>query len=137
MDSIYVLVYFVNAPTVYSHSKTDLPTTEHTCAFALYAYIHTYTYLYELMTYIHKLYFISCTFVPGCSLLCTQLDFYAKHLSIPRGIAKTRALMENLFCIIACCCTRTPLIIVGAPGSSKTLSFNLALSNLKGAESKM
>ena len=69
-------------------------------------------------------------------VLKDELDFYSKHLSIPRGIAKTQALLENLFCIIACCCTKTPLIIVGAPGSSKTLSFDLALSNIKGAESK-
>ena len=66
-----------------------------------------------------------------------ELDFYKKHLSIPKGIAKTQALLENLFCIIACCCTKTPLIIVGAPGSSKTLSFNLALSNIQGTESKL
>ena len=65
-----------------------------------------------------------------------ELNFYSKHLSIPRGIAKTQALLENVFCIIACCCTKTPLIIVGAPGSGKTLSFNLALTNIKGAESK-
>ena len=64
------------------------------------------------------------------------MDFYSGHLFIPRGIAKTQALMENLFCTIVCCCTSTPLIIVGAPGSSKTLSFNLALSNIKGGESK-
>ena len=69
-------------------------------------------------------------------VLKEELDFYGKHLCIPHGIAKTQALLENLFCIIACCCTKTPLIIVGAPGSSKTLSFNLALSNIKGAESK-
>ena len=69
-------------------------------------------------------------------VLKEELDFYSKHLSIPHGIAKTQALLENLFCIIACCCTKTPLIIVGAPGSSKTLSFNLALANIKGAESK-
>ena len=65
-----------------------------------------------------------------------ELDFYSQHLSIPTDIAKTQALLENIFCIIACCCTKTPLIIVGTPGSSKTLSFNLALANIKGAESK-
>ena len=69
-------------------------------------------------------------------VLKDELVFYSKHFSIPHGIAKTQALLENLFCIIACCCTKTPLIIVGAPGSSKTLSFNLALANIKGAEAK-
>ena len=45
----------------------------------------------------------------------------------------------ELYCksaTIICTATNTPLIIVGAPGSSKTLSFNLTISNLKGPESK-
>lgn len=69
-----------------------------------------------------------------CSLL--QIDFYTNELSLPTGIAKTEALKENLFAVIICTATKTPLIIVGAPGSSKTLSFNLTVSNLKGSESK-
>ena len=65
-----------------------------------------------------------------------QMDFYTNELSLPIGIAKTEALKENLFATIICTVTKTPLIIVGAPGSSKTLSFNLTMSNLKGQESK-
>ena len=65
------------------------------------------------------------------------MDFYMNEIRLPPGIAKTKALKENLFCIIACCCTKLPLIIVGEPGSSKTLSFNLATANFKGADSKM
>ena len=64
------------------------------------------------------------------------MNFYINKLSLPAGIAKTEALKENLFATIICTATNTPLIIVGAPGSSKTLSFNLAISNLKGPESK-
>ena len=58
-------------------------------------------------------------------------------MELPTGISKTRALKENLFAIIVCTVTHTPVIIVGAPGSSKTLSFNLAVDNLKGLESKI
>ena len=58
-------------------------------------------------------------------------------MELPVGIAKTQALKENLFATIVCTVTHTPLIIVGAPGSSKTLSFNLTIANLKGQESKM
>ncbi len=65
-----------------------------------------------------------------------ELDWYADAVELPPGIAKTQALKENLFATIMCCVTRTPLIIEGAPGSSKTLSFNIAVSNLKGKESK-
>ena len=66
-----------------------------------------------------------------------ELNKYMNHVDLPAGIAKIPALKENLFATIVCTVTHTPLIIVGAPGSSKTLSFNLAISNLKGQESKM
>lgn len=67
-----------------------------------------------------------------------QLDWYVKpeNLDLPSGIAKTEALKENLLAIILCCVTRTPLIIEGAPGTSKTLSFNVATANLKGKGSR-
>ena len=64
-----------------------------------------------------------------------ELEYYINHVELPPGIAKTEALKENVFAIIACTVTHTPLIIVGEPGSSKTLSFNVAISNLKGKES--
>ena len=64
-----------------------------------------------------------------------ELDWYIEQVELPTGIAKTEALKENFFATIICTVTRTPLIIVGAPGSSKTLSFNLVISNLKGEES--
>ena len=66
-----------------------------------------------------------------------EVDWYMHQVELPTGIARTRALKENLFATIVCTVTHTPLIIVGAPGSSKTLSFNLAIANLKGQESKM
>ena len=66
-----------------------------------------------------------------------ELEWFCKCIELPPGIAKTQALKENLFATIVCTVTHTPLIIVGAPGSSKTLSFNLAIANLKGPESKM
>ena len=65
-----------------------------------------------------------------------ELDWYINQVELPTGIARTQALKENLFATIICTVTHTPLIIVGAPGSSKTLSFNLVIANLKGQESK-
>ena len=65
-----------------------------------------------------------------------ELDYFINKVKLPNGIARTLALKENLFAIIVCTVNHVPLIIVGAPGSSKTLSFNLAISNLKGQESK-
>lgn len=66
-----------------------------------------------------------------------ELTWYIDQMDLPRGIAKTQALKENIFTNIVCTMTRTPLIIVGPPGCSKTLSFNLVTSNLRGAESKV
>ena len=66
-----------------------------------------------------------------------ELEWYIKQMDIPRGIAKTQALKENIFSIILCTMTTTPLIIVGPPGCSKTLSFNLVTANLRGQESKV
>ena len=66
-----------------------------------------------------------------------ELRWYIDRVILPPNIAKTEALMENVFATIACTMTRTPLIIVGDPGSSKTLSFNIVAANLKGKESKI
>ena len=56
---------------------------------------------------------------------------------LPSGIARTDPLLENVFAIIICTMTHTPLVITGDPGSSKTLSFNLAVSICKGPGSKL
>lgn len=65
-----------------------------------------------------------------------EIDYYIEQVELPSGIARTIALKENLFATIICTITHTPLIIVGAPGSSKTLSFNQTIANLRGMESK-
>ena len=65
-----------------------------------------------------------------------ELNWYMALIDLPTGIACTQALKENIFATIICTVTHTPLIIVGAPGSSKTLSFNLVIATLKGHESK-
>ena len=66
-----------------------------------------------------------------------ELKWFIDRVELPPNIAKTEALMENVFATIACTMTRTPLIIVGDPGSSKTISFNIVTANLKGKESKI
>ena len=76
------------------------------------------------------------TALPFSKAFNSELEWYAQQIEFPKGIAKTQALKENLLAIILCTVTQTPLIIIGAPGSSKTLSFNIAVSNLKGQESK-
>ncbi len=61
-----------------------------------------------------------------------ELDWLMRNIELPPGIANTKALRENLFSIITCCMTKIPLIIIGPPGSSKTISFKIAVANLLG-----
>ena len=51
-------------------------------------------------------------------------------MDIPRGIAANRALKENLFMILVCVMTKLPIVLVGKPGSSKTLSMIIIRDNL-------
>ncbi len=41
---------------------------------------------------------------------------------------------EHIFSIIVSIVTRTPLCIIGVPGQSKTLSFQIVLQNLQGSQ---
>ena len=61
-----------------------------------------------------------------------ELNWLMENIDRPIGVADTQALRENLYAIIVCCMTRIPLIIIGPPGCSKTLSFKIALANLQG-----
>ena len=65
-----------------------------------------------------------------------ELNWYIERVDLPLGIAKTTALKENVFANIVCCQTHTPLIIIGEPGTSKTLSFNIVANTFKGRASK-
>ncbi|CAF1142456.1 unnamed protein product, partial [Adineta ricciae] len=53
---------------------------------------------------------------------------------IPKGVAINQAVREHIFAIVVSLITRTPLCIIGIPGQSKTLSFQIVLQNLQGAQ---
>ncbi|KAH3760870.1 AAA+ ATPase [Pelomyxa schiedti] len=79
--------------------------------------------------------------VPPCLLMFQDfihavLRQVCLSTELPLGIAKTNAFMENLFCTVVCLDAKIPLIIVGPPGCSKTLSFKIAADNMKGRTSK-
>ena len=62
--------------------------------------------------------------------LDTEMKWINDNINIPRGIAPTDALKENIYAILVCTMAKTPVIIVGPPGSSKTLSFKIVTANL-------
>jgi Cdc6-like AAA superfamily ATPase len=61
------------------------------------------------------------------------MDF-ALRLKKEDGIALNSALIENLYLNFICIMTKTPLFITGKPGTSKTLSANMIVANLRGAK---
>lgn len=67
--------------------------------------------------------------------LSHAMEEVIKLTDIPNGIAMTRGLKENIFMTIVCSLSLTPLMIIGPPGSSKTLSVNIVTDNASGQES--
>jgi hypothetical protein len=57
------------------------------------------------------------------------------RMELPSGTAKNRALLENIFVLLACTVNRIPLIICGKPGCSKTSAVQILISNFKGKKS--
>lgn len=53
------------------------------------------------------------------SVLNEAMDEIIRETQVPQGIAITRGVRENIFMTFVCTLSRTPLMIVGPPGSSK------------------
>ena len=51
--------------------------------------------------------------------------FIANNIQIDIGIAKNKALLENLFSLFVAINNKVPMFIVGKPGCSKSLSVQL------------
>ena len=59
-------------------------------------------------------------------------NFIADNVELEKGIAKNRALLENLFSLFVAINTKIPIFIIGKPGTSKTLSVQLINNAMKG-----
>ena len=60
----------------------------------------------------------------------------ADSLNLDKGIAKNRALLDNIFTLFVCLNNKIPIFICGKAGCSKTLSFSLLFEAMKGEYSK-
>jgi hypothetical protein len=60
---------------------------------------------------------------------------FCDNAEIEEGVAMNEALSENLFVTIVAMLNKLPCMIVGKPGSSKTLALQVILSNLQGDQS--
>lgn len=61
--------------------------------------------------------------------------FIINEIELEPGIAKNRALLENVFTIFVCINNLIPVFICGKPGCSKTLSVQLVFKSMKGLDS--
>ena len=64
-------------------------------------------------------------------------NFIINNIKIEKGIAKNRALLENIFSLFVALNSKVPIFIVGKPGCSKSLSFQLINKSMQamGSES--
>ena len=62
-------------------------------------------------------------------------NLIADEIQLDKGIARNKALLENIFAIFVCLNTNIPLFIVGKPGCSKSLSAQLVFKSMNGKDS--
>ena len=64
-------------------------------------------------------------------------EFIAENIEMKSGIAKNRALLDNLFALFVTINTKVPIFIVGKPGCSKSLSVQLISKSMRGNSSNI
>ena len=69
-------------------------------------------------------------------ILSNEQDFILNNISLKKGIGKNKSLKENIFLLFTALVTNIPLIIIGKPGSSKSLSAQLIYEEMGGKYSK-
>ncbi|ETO29433.1 hypothetical protein RFI_07686 [Reticulomyxa filosa] len=67
--------------------------------------------------------------VPFSKNLEAEIDAVSGVFEMPKGVALNQVLKENLFVLFFCIVTATPIVLVGKPGASKTLSFEIMRSS--------
>ena len=61
--------------------------------------------------------------------------FVVNNIDLEEGIAKNRALLDNIFSLFVAINNKVPIFIVGKPGCSKSLSVQLINKSMKGNKS--
>jgi len=65
-----------------------------------------------------------------------ECDFVISQINLDKGIAKNRILKENIFLQFIAITSNIPMIIIGKPGSSKSLSYLQLKNSMRGKYSK-
>jgi len=63
-------------------------------------------------------------------------QYILENIQIDKGIARNKALLENVFSLFVAINNKIPIFIVGKPGCSKSLSVQLILKSMQGSVSE-
>ena len=69
-------------------------------------------------------------------LIKIEEEYLLDQIELDKGIGKNQLLKENLFLLFLAVVTKIPLIIVGKPGTGKSLSAQLIYNSMRGKYSK-
>ena len=86
----------------------------------------------ELVERLNKIF----TYRDFLELPLLEEHFIVDNIELPKGTAKNKALLENLFSLFCSINVKIPIFIVGKPGCSKSLSVQLIYKSMKGKSSK-
>jgi len=124
----YFIKFFKNSG--YKKLKSSLNISLYLC---YYLRLNEKKYRKELENKLNKFYTKSFLVIPEAFMrLLTGNMLIEKN----KGIALNRALKENLFSCFTCIENNVPIIIVGKPGTGKSLSFQILFNTLKGESSE-
>ncbi|KAL4476131.1 hypothetical protein ABPG74_009864 [Tetrahymena malaccensis] len=62
--------------------------------------------------------------------------FIINQTEVPDGIVKNTALKQNVFALFVSMVNKIPVVLIGPPGCSKTLSLRIIIKSMKGKQSK-
>ena len=126
----YFLDFFKKYESTFKKMKLSLNLTLYLC---YYLRLNDKEYRKELAKCLNK--FFNNNFIAQPE---AEIKLITSEMSIEKGkgIALNRALRENLFTCFVCIDNNIPLIIIGKPGTGKSLSFQILYNTLKGEYSE-
>ena len=101
-------------------------------AFAYYFRLPTSDLRHEFATLIVHEWFENMTFE---QVVENEKNKFVSNFTTDSEIAMNYALSENLFTVTICILNKIPIFLVGLPGTSKTLTLQIIVSNLQGKKS--
>ena len=79
-----------------------------------------------------KMEFEHLNFNQFSDIIKLEQNFLINQLELGKGIGPNNSLRENLFLLFVSICTNIPLIIIGKPGSGKSLSCQIINNSMRG-----